>query len=88
MAKPDETKSALSLFGIFARPWHSRRVSGIQCDNAAELAIAPDWAVLDWPEIDLQHVVSDVLPTMRALDILMAHPSAQDVIELGAAEAD
>ena len=81
-------KWALSLFGIFARPWRSRRLAGVRCDNAAKLAIAPNWAVPHGPEIDLKHVVADIPPTMRALDIVVAHPGPKDVIELGPAEAD
>ena len=79
---------AVCLWDLFARQWYSRRIAGVRCDNAAKLAIAPDRAVPHGPEIDLQHVVADIPPTMRALEIVMAHPGPQDVIELGTAEAD
>ena len=82
-------KSARSLRpDIFARPWHSRRVAGVGCDNAAKLAVAADRAVTDGPEIDLQHIVPYVPSTMWALGVVMAHPGPQDVIELRAAETD
>lgn len=74
--------------GFFARPCRSRRIAGIGCDNTTELAIAPDRVVTNGPEIDLQHIVPDIPTTMRALDILVAHPSPQNVIELDTAEAD
>jgi hypothetical protein len=67
---------------------YSRCVSGVRGDNAAKLAVAPDRAVTGGPKIDLKHVVADAPPTMRALDIVVAHPSPQDVVELGTAEAD
>jgi hypothetical protein len=89
VVKPDKMKTALSIFGIvFARPWQSRGVAGVRRDNAAEPTVAADRAVTGEPEVDLQHVVPDVPPAMRALDIVMAHPGPQDVIELRPAEAD
>src|SRR5690606_26135959 len=39
-------------------------------------------------QIDLKHIVSDVPSPMRTLDIVMAHPGPQDVVELRPAEAD
>ena len=50
-----------------AWPWHSRRVAGVGCDDAAKLVSPADRAVVGGPEVDLQHVVPDVPPTMRAL---------------------
>lgn len=66
----------------------SCRIAGVGGDDAAELAPAADRAVAGGAEIDLKHIVPDLPPPMRTLDIVMAHPCAQDVIELGPAEAD
>lgn len=77
------SKSSLrSLLG------YSRRVSGVRCDNATKLAIAADRPVTHGPEIDLKHIVPDVSSAMWTLDVVVAHPGAQDVIELGSAETD
>lgn len=72
------------------RSWlgYSRRIAGVRCDNTSKLALAADRAVTHGPEIDLQHIVADVPSAMRALDVVVAHPGPQDVIELGPAEAD
>jgi len=66
----------------------SRRIARIGCDDAAKLAPAADRAVTGGAKIDLKHIVSDLPASMRALDIVMAHPRAQDVVELRPAEAD
>lgn len=89
VVKSDTTKPSLSIFGIgFARRWHSCHLAGVGCDNTAKLTIAPDRAVAHGPKIDLQHIVTDTPSTMRALGVVMAHPSAEDVVELRPAEAD
>lgn len=66
----------------------SRRIAGVGCDDAAELAARTDRAVTGGAEIDLQHVVANAPPTVRALGVVMAHPGPQDVVELRPAEAD
>ena len=82
-------KSALSfILIIYPNRGHSRRIAGVGCDNTAKLAPAADRAIADGPEIDLQHIVSDTPSTVRALGVVMAHPSAQDVVELRPAEAN
>jgi hypothetical protein len=63
-------------------------MAGVGCDDAAKLALAADRAVAGGAEVDLQNVVADAPPTMRALGVVVAHPGPQDVIELRAAEAD
>lgn len=64
------------------RVGNSRRVAGVGGDDAAVLVVSADRAIMDGPEIDLQHVVSDIPSAMRALDIVVAHPGPQDLIEL------
>lgn len=51
------------------------RLSAVRCNNATKLALALNWAITDGPKIDLKHVVADVPAAMRALDIVVAHPS-------------
>lgn len=63
-------------------------IAGVRCDDAAKRAFASDWSITGGPEIDQKYVVPDVPSAMRALEIVMAHPGSQDVIELGPAEAD
>ena len=67
---------------------HSRRVAGVGCDDAAKLAPPAYQAVAGGAEVEVQHVVPDFPPTMRALGVVMEHPGPQDVVELCAAEAD
>lgn len=66
----------------------SRRLARVGRDDAAELAPAADRVITGGTKIDLKHVVPDIPASMRALDIVVAHPCAQDVVELRPAEAD
>ena len=57
-------------------------------DDAAKLAPAVYRAITSRTKINLKYIVSDLSAPMRALDIIMTHPSAKDVIKLWLAEAD
>lgn len=45
-------------------------------------------AITGRTKINLKHIVADFSAAMRTLDIVMAHPSPQDVIELSSVKAD
>ena len=64
------------------------RIAGVGCDDAAELVPAAYRAITGGTKINLKDIVANVSSTVRAFGVVMAHPSAQDVIELRAAEAD
>lgn len=57
-------------------------LASIGCDDATKLPPAVYWAVTSRTKVYLKHIVSDFSAAMRTLDVIMAHPSAKDVIEL------
>jgi hypothetical protein len=60
----------------------SRRLACVGRDDPAQLAIAPDRAVPNGPEIDFQHVLPDVSTAMWARVVRHARAITFQLVEL------